>query len=336
MNAIIGFSNILVDDEILPQERNKVNSLINANSQNLLKLIDDVIDISKIQTGEIELNKNDCFLNKLLLNLFSEFDKRIKSSNKNIKLSINKAVKSEQFSIYTDNNRLRQILYNLLDNSVKFTKTGFIEFGYSIDNSKIMFYVIDTGIGISEEKNDSIFELFRQADNSFTREYGGTGIGLTISKSILHKMGGEIWTRSVPNQGTTVFFTLPYEISESKFEDDNGTTEYDWNNKVVLIAEDGNANYLLLKEILDTTKANVLRANDGEEAVNICTENKNIDLVLMDIKMPKLDGFEAAQKIKSQNKNLKLIAQTAYSFNNEKTRCLNAGFDYYIRKPISV
>ncbi len=336
MNAIIGFSNILLDDEILPDERKKINSLINSNGQKLLRLIDDVIDISKIQTGGIEINKTDCFLNKMLLNLFSEFDDKIKISGKKVKLTLNRSVRNDDFSIYTDSSRLRQILFNLIDNSVKFTNNGFIEFGYSLDDSYLMFYIVDTGVGILKDKSEHIFELFRQADNTFTREYGGTGIGLTISKSILNKMGGKIWAESVSGEGTTVFFTIPYIVNENKFEDDNSFVEYDWNDKVVLIAEDVDTNFLLLKEILDITKANVLWAKDGEEAVNICRENKNIDLVLMDINLPKLNGFEATQKIKSQNKNLKIIGQTAYSFNDEKKRCLDAGFDNYIGKPISV
>lgn len=336
MNAIIGFSNILTNNEIQADEREKINSLINSNSQSLLKLIDDVIDISKIQTGEIDVNNTDCFLNTMLLNLYSEFDKKIKLTEKKIKLSLNRSVKNEKFTINVDKTRLKQILYNIIDNSVKFTKSGFIEFGYSIDNSKIMFYVIDTGVGIVKEKTNHIFELFRQADNTFTREFGGTGIGLTITKSILNKMGGKIWAESVPGEGTTMYFTIPYIINEDKFEEDSDIVEYDWNDKVVLVAEDVDANYLLLKEILDITKASVIWAKDGEEAVNICKENENIDLVLMDINLPKMNGFEATQKIKSQNKNLKIIGQTAYYFNNEKERCLDAGFDKYISKPISV
>lgn len=342
MNAIIGFSNLLLDEDMSHEEKEKLNNLINDNSQNLLKLIDDVIDISKIQSGDIQLNNTTCYLNKLLLDLYVTFSIQIENdTRKDIHLSMNKGSKNKDLSIITDPVRLKQILYNLIENAVKFTTKGFVEFGYSIieEENKIQFYVIDSGIGISGEKFDMIYDLFRQADESFTREYGGTGIGLTIAKKIVDHLGGEIWVQSTPKQGTNIYFSLPLEKPESKFElssvDDIQNT-FNWQNKVVLVADDIDINYKLIEEILMPTRAKIIWAKDGKEAVDFCLNNDDIDLVLMDIKMPVMNGFEATQKIKEHKKQVKIIGQTAYAHDNDRQKCLNAGFDNYIAKPIKI
>lgn len=342
MNAIIGFSNLLLDEDMSQEEKVKLNNLINDNSHNLLKLIDDVIDISKIQSGDIQFNNTNCYLNKLLLDLYVSFSIQIENdSKKDIHLSLNRGSKNRDFSIITDPVRLKQILYNLIENAIKFTTKGFVEFGYSIieKESKIQFYIIDSGIGISNEKFDMIYDLFRQADESFTREYGGTGIGLTIAKKIVDHLGGEIWVQSTPKQGTNIYFTLPLETPESKFEVsgiNDIESHFNWQNKVVLVADDIDINYKLIEEILSPTKAKIIWAKNGKEAVDFCLKNDHIDLVLMDIKMPVMNGFEATQKIKEHKKGLKIIGQTAYAHDNDRQKCLNAGFDSYIAKPIKI
>lgn len=342
MNAIIGFSNLLLDEDMSSDEKQKLNNLINDNSQNLLKLIDDVIDISKIQSGDIKINNTKCYLNKLLLDLYVTFSIQIENdARKDIHLSMNKGSNHKDFSVITDPVRLKQILYNLIENAVKFTTKGFVEFGYSIleEENKIQFYVVDSGIGISGEKFDMIYDLFRQADESFTREYGGTGIGLTIAKKIVDHLDGNIWVQSTPKQGTNIYFSLPLEKPESKFEitaiNDLENT-FNWQNKVVLVADDIDINYKLIEEILSPTKAKIIWAKDGKEAVEYCLKNDDIDLVLMDIKMPVMNGFEATQKIKEHKKELKIIGQTAYAHHNNRQKCLNAGFDNYIAKPIKI
>lgn len=341
MNAIIGFSNLLLDEDISKDEKEKLNKLINDNSHNLLKLIDDVIDISKIQSGDIQTNKGQCYLNKLLLDLYVSFSIQIENDpKKDIHLSMHKGSRNKDFSIITDPLRLKQVLYNLVENAIKFTKKGFVEFGYTVveKENKIQFFVIDSGIGISNEKFDMIYDLFRQADDSFTREYGGTGIGLTLAKKVVDHLGGDIWVQSTPKQGTNIFFTLPYESGTSKFEleDANQEVPFNWNNKVVLIADDIDTNYKLIEEALLPTKAKILWAKDGEEAVEICLQNNNIDIVLMDLRMPNMNGFEATKKIKEYNSNVTIIGQTAYAHDNDRSKCLQAGFDNYISKPIRI
>lgn len=339
MNAIIGFSNLLLDEDISYEEKIKLNVLINDNSRNLLKLIDDVIDVSKLQSGDIKLNNTICDLNKLLLDLYITFSVQIENdSNKNIHLTMNKDLETSNLSIITDPDRLKQILCCLIENAIKFTDKGFVEYGYSIlkDENKIQFFVIDSGIGISNEKISLIYDMFRQADESFTRKHGGAGIGLTIAKKIITHLGGEIWLQSTLNQGTNIYFTLPYETTDSKFELSKKVkgSEFDWRNKVVLIADDVDLNFQFLEEILSPTRVKLIWAKNGKEAVELCLKNDNIDLVLMDIKMPEMDGFEAAREIKKHNRDLKIFGQTAYANDNKHINYLNEGFDNYFSKPI--
>ena len=341
MNAIIGFSNLLLEEDIVYEEKVKLNSLINDNSQNLLKLIDDVIDISKIQSGDIKISNTECYLNKLLLDLYVSFSIQVENdTKKDIHLSLHKGSKNKDFNIITDPVRLKQILYNLIENAIKFTKKGFVEFGYTLieDENKIQFHVIDSGIGISNDKFDMIYDLFRQADESFTREYGGTGIGLTIAKKLVGHLGGEIWVQSTQNQGTNIYFTLPLTFNEDKIEETQVLKyeEFNWQDKVVMIAEDININYKLIEEILSPTKAKLIWVKDGKEAVDHCLTNDNIDLILMDIKMPNMDGFEATEEIKKHSSKIKIIGQTAYSQDNDRNKCIKAGFDNYIAKPIKI
>src|SRR6056297_22405 len=341
LNAIIGFSSLLLDEDLPYEEKIKLNNLINENSQNLLKLIDDVIDISKIQSGSFKINTSKCYVNKLLLDLYVSFSVKIEQDpKKEIRLSLNKGIRQKDFSFNTDTIRLKQVLFNLIENAVKFTQKGFVEFGYSIvkDENKIQFYVIDSGIGIANDKFEMIYDLFRQVDESFTREYGGTGLGLTIAKKIVHHLGGEIWVQSTPEQGTNIYFTLPLEnnhIDENQMNQAVRPFSFDWKDKVFLIAEDIDTNYTYLKELLSTTNAKIIWAKDGKEGVDLCLKHK-IDLVIMDLKMPNMDGYEATKKIKKFKHDLKIIAQSSFTQDDDKQKCLNAGCDNFIAKPILI
>ncbi|MFP4024910.1 MAG: PAS domain S-box protein [Thiohalospira sp.] len=340
MNAIIGFSSLLLDEDLPYDEKVKLNNLINENSQNLLKLIDDVIDISKIQSGKFEINYSKCYINKLLLDLYVSFSVKIEQDlKKDIQLSFNRGIRDKDFAFTTDTIRLKQVLFNIIENAVKFTQQGFVEFGYSVvkNENKIQFYVIDSGIGISNNKFEMIYDLFRQVDESFTREYGGTGLGLTIAKKIVHHLGGDIWVQSTPEQGTNIYFTLPLEpdTDNTKTQDSKKLTTFDWKDKVFLIAEDKDSNYTYLEELLKSTNAKLIWAKDGKEAVEICLKNK-VDLVIMDLKMPNMDGYEATREIKKIKQNLKIIGQSTFTHDEEKQKCLNAGCDNYIDKPIDI
>ncbi|MFC2111383.1 ATP-binding protein [Bacteroidota bacterium] len=244
----------------------------------------------------------------------------------------------KNITILTDEFRLRQVLLNLIGNARKFTKEGFIEFGCNLFNEDLLFYVKDTGIGIPEENKKLIFQRFRQADGSHTRKYGGTGLGLSISKSIIELLGGKIWVDAEVNVGSTFYFTIPKKEVETKETEEGGKPEaqssYDWKNKKILIVEDNLTNYELIKELLLKTKAIIIKASNGKEAIEIFKKRGDIDLVLMDINMPIVNGYEATKTIKKINKKTPVISITAYAMADEKEKSIKAGCDDYISKPI--
>lgn len=339
MNAIIGFSELI---KLQGEKNKKKNDYINQITENgkvLLKLIEDIIDVARIESGDIEINKDEFDYNQLLEDLFLLFEEQIKKTGKPIKLSFDFEIKDKPFIVFSDPLRCRQILTNLLNNAVKFTKTGSIMFGYKIiDEYNFLTYVKDTGIGLTKDQQNIIFDLFRQADGTETREFGGTGIGLTISKNLIELLGGYIWVESESGKGTTFNLNIPYKIPLTKIEEfiTDEQQHYDWKNKTVLIAEDNESNFLFLQELLDETNIRIIWAKDGKEAIDVFKSEKNIDIVLMDIQMPGLNGYDVAHFIKKQNPKIPIIAQTAYALYDEKERSLAEGCDDYISKPINI
>ncbi|MCD4745139.1 MAG: PAS domain S-box protein [Bacteroidales bacterium] len=335
MNTIIGFSELLLDKETSDEEKENYSRFIHKSGNNLLHLIDDIIDISKIEANQIAIYKSQCFVNQVLKELQATYENEKNIQHKNhIELRLIKSCNNENFSIITDPYRFRQIFSNLLGNSIKFTEHGFIEFGYtfepdtSTDTEKqiLQFYVKDTGIGIAKDKQDIIFDRFGKIYNANKKNLRGTGLGLSISKHLVKLLGGEIWFKSVINKGSTFYFTLPFESDQrtiTKLPLKKKTKlKYDWTDKVFLIVEDIESNYMFFKAILKKTNANILWAQDGKQAVNICKLNNNINIVLMDIKLPIMDGYEAAYKIRKFRKKLIIIAQTALQCQEKKKKAL--------------
>ena len=225
----------------------------------------------------------------------------------------------------------------MLNNALKFTSKGTIKFGYFIEIPNIVFFVKDTGIGLTETEKEIIFERFRQVEDQMTRRFGGSGIGLSISKGIVENMNGRIWVDSEKGKGSTFYFSLPFKVYEKKEilkASNKKASDYLWNNKTILIVEDSQISYELLTKFLKDTKVNILHAPDGEKAVEICKKDENIDLILMDIQLPVLDGLEATSQIKEFRPNLPIIAQTANAMEEDKPNILAAGCDDYIAKPI--
>lgn len=335
MNAIIGFSRLLQREEA---DKDKIqdytNNIIDKGEQ-LLQVINNIIDISKIEARQLKINEKRFELNKLMQDIYLDFKNEYKE--KEIEFSVDAEVKNRHY-IRTDYNRLYQIIHNLLTNAFKYTDEGKIEFGYKLqDKETIQFFVKDTGIGIAEEKKSHIFDRFRKSDTSATRLYSGTGLGLSICKSLVELMGGRIWVESSLNQGSSFFFTLPYDPAHKVKDEENAPQEkiYNWPDKNILIVEDDKLNYEYLKEILSDTNAKILQAKDGQSAIELCRDNKNIDLVLMDIQLPGIDGNTAIKEIKKINNNLPIIAQTAYALEEEKNKILESGCNDYIAKPIN-
>jgi PAS domain S-box-containing protein len=342
MNGILGFAEMLNDDSLSPANRKKYLGIINSNGKMLINLIDDIIDFAKIEADQLNIMNDDFSLNNLLAQLQSSFStESLRKEKSGLRILFRKAFPNDDCFIRTDPNRLRQILTNLIGNSIKFTQTGFIEFGYRFEKpEQLLFYVKDTGIGIPKDKLDLIFERFMQADISSTRKYGGSGLGLAISKGLVELLGGKMWAESAVDEGSTFYFTLPYVPAIKKDEDSEEKkrpkTNYNWGGKLFLIAEDDKFSYKFLEGFLKQTGADVIHAADGHEAVNLCRNHDTVDLVLMDIQMPEMNGLEATIAIKQFRKNVPVIAQTANAIAEERQKCLEAGCDDFISKPINI
>ncbi len=339
LNAIIGFSSLLTDSELSIIEKKNLSDVLYKNSNDLLKLIENLIEISEIETGQLAIKKGECCVNKLMSELQETYLNEDKKG-KYVKLNFKKEIRSEDFTILTDPLRLKQVLNNLISNATKFTETGFIEFGYTFkDERTLMFYIIDTGIGIELEKQKYIFNPFRQADDSNTRRFGGMGLGLAISKHIAEKLGGKIWLTSIPGSGSTFFFTIPYIPVRFKFEPEQKEEKkqtYNWKNKKILVADDIDSNYVYLKAAIKHTSAEVIWAKTGIEAVELVRNNPDINIVLMDVVMPEMDGYEATKLIKLHNNHLPVVCQTAYPNNDNNQIAIDCGFDSFMAKPIKI
>ncbi len=338
MNSIVGFSNLLNDPGLKPEKREEFLQHIQESSNLLLNLIDDIIDISKIEAGQMNVSVQQFKVNPVVRETFSAFRESNTRENLKFKLSIPRG--TDELLCNTDPLRLRQVLTNLLSNAVKFTKEGTVELGYRIDPQKsrprIEFYIRDTGIGIPEDKRDLIFERFRQVDDSQSRQFGGTGLGLAISKRLCELMGGAIWVESKLGEGSTFRFTVPYVLPEDRGigTDKFDSGKYNWEGKSILIAEDENSNYELIKAAIANTRVGVLRAHNGEEAVDLVTSGEGVDLVLMDIRMPKMNGYEATRQIKAFKPDIPIVALTAYAMSEDEAKSIKAGCDKYVSKPI--
>jgi PAS domain S-box-containing protein len=333
MNAIIGFTDLLNMEDLDQTTKDEYVELINSNSMHLLKLIDDIIDISKIEAGELSVAKANVELKSLFNELEQVHKAALKSKGKADVNIVNK-LPDTNITVVADPMRLQQILTNLVSNSVKFTERGIIEFGVMAhEQDFIKFYVKDTGLGMSKEKLEIIFDRFRQVEEHMNRQFQGSGLGLAISKQLVELMGGEIWVESKPNEGTVFYFTLPHKWEGEMLNQLSEVKEEVINN--VLIVEDEDANYQLLKEMLRKRNYRLFRAFDGVEAIEIVKEEQ-LDLVLMDIQLPKMDGYEATRIIKKDHPNLPIIAQTAYANYNDVVKSLDAGCNDFIAKPIKM
>lgn len=342
MNAIIGFSKLLTSANVSDRENEQYIEIIKNTGNTLLNIIDDIIDIAKIEAGQIQIHKTETFVNKILHELHAFFEKERKRYGKNrIKLILSISEPDQNFAILTDPMRFRQIMSNLLSNALKFTESGEIQFGYTIQHSKnLNFFVRDTGIGIPSGKTEIIFERFRQIDISNSKRFGGTGLGLAITKNLLKLLGGRIWVESEKGKGSSFHFTLPYiRVEKSGIPEPHIKQEFTNQNfagKVILLVEDNELNVKLLEKLLEPTRVKVIWARDGNPSIDICKSGQQVDLILMDIQMPEMDGYQATKIIKSIKPEVPIIAQTAYAMTGERERILAAGFDEYLSKPIQI
>jgi signal transduction histidine kinase len=351
MNAIIGFASLLNQPQLSHEEKEKFVSRITKNSHMLLRLIEDILDISKIHTEQMKLNKSKFSVDRSLEKLYAQFYKEKTELELNkIDLVLDNFENDKEHFLYTDPYRFEQAMSNFLSNALKYTEQGIIRMGYKPiyssgfekEPSMIQFYVSDTGKGIPSEKTEFIFDLFSKIDDDSTKLYRGAGLGLYISKRLINLMGGQIGVQSKVNEGSTFYFNLPYfdigekkQIAQKKVKEEiKAFRTFDWRKKVILIAEDEKNNFIYLNEIIKRTGAQVIEAKNGLEAIEIVKVNAQINLILMDILMPEMDGYVAARQIKEIRPSLPIIAQTAFTMHQkQKERSLNAGCDAYIYKP---
>lgn len=336
MNAIMGFSGFLSDPDMSEVQKSHFAQVIQQSSQQLLSIIDDIVRIATIEAGQEKLNENELHLNNLLVFLREQF--AAKAGVKNLSFEMMPGLDDDRSLIIADETKLMQILSNLLENAIKFTREGQVLVGYTLKHGQLEFFVKDTGIGIPESMHETIFNRFSQVESSISRQFGGSGLGLSISKAYVDLQGGKIWVESEPGEGSSFYFTLPYRhVSHAnnrtdvspitlQTEEGQGTT--------FLVAEDEDLNFMLVRELLRKFKVKIIRAVNGAEAVEIARTTK-VDLVLMDLKMPVMDGFEATRTIKSFLPDLPILALTAYSLEADRERAIQSGCADVIVKPIN-
>jgi len=337
LNAIIGFSELLKDNKLTKEQREEYNSLINDSNETLLRVIDDVLQVSLLETDHLPTNINDCELNKMLNGLFKTYSKTlIKNEKSDISLGISGSTSNAV--IKADKIRLQQVFINLLDNAIKFTHSGNIDFGYIIEKTNVLFHVKDTGIGIKTKHQNIIFDRFHKVNDNNSQLYRGTGIGLFLAKKIVEANGGEIWVDSDYGSGSTFYFTLPktgYREIDDKLEKSVIPEKtYNLEGKNILIVEDQPSSQIFFKNLLTKSGVNVIQAWNGSEAVKLAKLHLDINLILMDIRLPTYSGYEAFEEIRKFNKHIPIIAQTAFGMKQDEKACLDIGFNDYISKPI--
>ena len=343
MNGIMGFSEILVKPDINDEQKEQYKEIIIKSCNQLLNIVNDILDIAKIEAGQVKTKEKEVFLQDYCLNIINLHQKEAKRKNIELKTcdeSFCQMYKTLCPKVLIDEKKLSQIINKLLNNALKFTKEGTIKLLCCIKNDQIEFSVSDTGIGIPTKLHEKIFDPFRQAELTTTRIYGGTGLGLSICKGLVEQMNGKIRVKSELGKGATFFVTIPYKPINSEIEKIKSDIQIIDNQDkyIILIVEDEEVNNLYFEAILENEiefNCEILHAKDGKEAVDICKNKKEIDLILMDLKMPVMSGYEATKQIKEFSPDLPIVAQTEHPAREEKEQALSAGCDDFISKPIS-
>ena len=342
LNAVIGFSQI-IDEETPMQDVLNMAGTIHKSGEHLLKIIEDIFNISLIESGNVKAEKESFSLSHCISHIHDQILMEQQNSGKqHLELRFCPPPGSKEITLFSDQAKLKEILLKLLRNALKFTREGFVEFGFTREGKEdkdfLKFYISDTGIGIHRDLQQIIFDPFRQAEETHTRGYGGSGLGLAISKKFVNILGGEIWVESELGKGSTFYFTIPVTqpetISKPVVHVADSIPEMKFSGKKILIVEDEDSCVMFLDVILSMQEAETIRAINGEEAVKLCQSDPEIDLVLMDLKLPVMDGYKATALIKQQRPDLPVIAQTAYAIYGDEEKALKTGCDDYISKPI--
>ncbi|MGM0598120.1 MAG: ATP-binding response regulator, partial [Myxococcota bacterium] len=344
INGIMGFSQMLQRKEYPPEKRKKFYDIIHSNTKHLLNIINDLLDMSRIDANQLTLSYQNFDLNQIMQELYRSYEYKLKEKGKeHIKLEMNHTLDDRSSYIHSDPNRFRQVMENLLSNAIKFTNGGIVEFGYKLQSETILlFYVKDTGIGLSPDELEYIFDRFRQVEDSTHRVNEGTGLGLSISKNLVELLGGEMWIESTKGEGSTFYFNLPYESMSTSHDKERGNKDQeiqqDAAGKTLLIIEDDPTSIEYIKELVEPSGFEIIVCKTGEQGYESFREHADIDLILMDIKLPDINGLELTRRIRSSHseRHIPIIAQTAYAMDEDAQKSIEAGCDDYIAKPIEI
>jgi len=341
LNSIVGFANLLSDVSDDKEVRDEYIGYLNSNTERLLQIISDIIDLSRLENSEIEIHYDPVRVNSVLDYVKSFAEGLIKRSGKEIELVCNRNLKEDRDIVYTDEVWLKRVFRHLLDNAVKFTRAGTIEVSSAMAGTSLMFTVKDTGIGISKDHLQNIFEQFRQEVDGHHRPFEGLGVGLTLTKHVVEQMDGYLWVESEKGSGSEFFFTIPYRPVEKssarntkKKEEVQKPDSFLWQGKKILIADDNHDILKYLNRILSDTGVEVVQARSGEEALQVVIDNNDLDLILLDMQMEEMNGLEATREIRKIRPAIPIVAQTAFIYEEEQDIILDAGCDACLIKPV--
>jgi PAS domain S-box-containing protein len=338
LNSVVGFANLLLPDGISKEAKEEYIEQINHNSEKLLQIIGDIIDLSRLETSQIEINYEEASLNEIINEVIEETRLSIKRNEKPIILKVKNQFEDYGDLVFTDRIWFKRVLKHLLDNAVKFTLEGSVELSYMKEDDNLVFKIKDTGIGINKENLGLIFEEFSQEINGHHRLFDGLGVGLTLAREVIERMGGKIFVQSEKGIGSEFSFTIPFRPAGSRklrihnIEPNFNTP--DWSLKKCLLVDDNKDVLIYLNRILYDTGIKIVIARSGSEAIELVKNIRDIDVVLLDMQMPVMNGIEATREIRNIRKDLPIIAQTAFMFENDKDIILEAGCDACLIKPI--
>ena len=342
MNGILGFAELLKESNLSSDDQQNFIQTIQISGARMLNTINDIVDVSKIESGMMNVDIQETNINEKIEFTYKFFKPEVES--KGLQFLFKPGLPEKEAIIKTDNEKVYGILTNLIKNAIKFTYKGSIEFGYEKKGAYLEFFVKDTGVGIPENQKEPIFERFRQGSESHNRGYEGSGLGLSICKSYVEMLGGKIWVEREEVKGSTFYFTLPYDAEPKEkiiiendvaFDKASNMVDPEVSGLKILIAEDDETSDSLITIVVKKLSSEIIKAITGIEAVEACRNNPDIDLVLMDIRMPEMDGYKATRKIRQFNKEVVIIAQTAYGLSGDREKSIEAGCNDYIAKPIN-
>jgi signal transduction histidine kinase/ActR/RegA family two-component response regulator len=349
MNGILGFADLLREPELTGEEQQEYINIINKSGVRMLNIINDIVDISKIESGLMEVDIKKSNINEQIENIHIFFKPEVE--RKGMKIFFQNGLPAKEAIIKTDREKIYAILTNLVKNAIKFSDKGAIEFGYNlkmnvstdskgspIETAELEFFVKDTGIGIPKDRQEAIFHRFVQADIADKRASQGAGLGLSITKAYVEMIGGKLWLKSEEGKGSTFYFTIPYNSEPQEKSNTKNIVPDKTENQIkklkILIAEDDEISEMLITKTVKTFSKEVLKARTGVEAIDVCRINPDIDLIMMDIKMPEMNGYDATRQIRQFNNKVVIIAQTAFVLKGDKEKAIKAGCNEYIPKPI--